>query len=274
VNSNTRHLTFIFYEYGYRSGLSGKRHLSDHLRKACLLGRFSGGMRMKKIGILGGLGPASTVSYYEYITGAYFQRYKDYAFPEILIYSVNFQSFIDLFYQDDWEGVTTAAINHIKTLHGAGADFALLATNTIHKVFDPIQEASPIPLISIVDVVTEAVQRERMDWVALLGTVFTMRDDFFVGCLARQGINIALPDQNDQEQIQEHIATELTVGTVTEEARNFFLRIISDFEKAGVQGVILACTEIPLLLSQDDCGLRLFDSTRLHAESALDYSLS
>ena len=229
---------------------------------------------MKKIGILGGMGPASTVIYYEHITEAYFQRYKDYAFPEVLIYSVNFQQFIELFYQNDWESVAEAAVRHIKTLHGAGADFALMATNTLHKVFDPVQRASPIPLISILDVVIEAIQREGMDRVALLGTVFTMRDDFFLRPFTLRGIHTSVPGEKDRERIQEIIESELTVGNITEEARRFFLRIVSDFEKAGVQGVVLACTEIPLLLRQEDCGLRLFDTTRLHADKALDYALS
>jgi aspartate racemase len=229
---------------------------------------------MKKIGILGGMGPASTVSYYEHITGAYFRRYGDYAFPEILICSVNFQSFIDLFQKNDWKDVAAAAVKYIRALHRAGADFAVMATNTIHKVFPPVREASPIPLISIVEVVTDAVQREGIDRVALLGTVFTMQDDFFVGHIARQGIDVALPNRKDQQRIQEIIAAELTLGRVTAEAVDFFHRIISDFESAGVQGVILACTEIPLVLSQEDCQMRLFDSTRLHAESALEYSLS
>jgi aspartate racemase len=211
---------------------------------------------MKKIGILGGMGPASTVSYYEHITGAYFRRYGDYAFPEILICSVNFQSFIDLFQKNDWKDVAAAAVKYIRALHRAGADFAVMATNTIHKVFPPVREASPI------------------DRVALLGTVFTMQDDFFVGHIARQGIDVALPNRKDQQRIQEIIAAELTLGRVTAEAVDFFHRIISDFESAGVQGVILACTEIPLVLSQEDCQMRLFDSTRLHAESALEYSLS
>jgi aspartate racemase len=144
----------------------------------------------------------------------------------------------------------------------------------MHKVFAPVRELSPIPLISIVDGVKDAVLREGMDRVALLGTIFTMQDDFFIAPIARQGIDVAVPSKKNQEQIQKIIETDLTLGHVTVEAKKFLHRIVSEFEGAGVQGVILGCTEIPLVLSQEEYQIRLFDSTRLHAESALEYSLS
>ena len=228
---------------------------------------------MKKIGILGGLSPESTVTYYEYITREYAKRFGDYGFPEIIIYSVKFQDFIELFCQGDWDRVADEAVKRMKCLHKAGADFGLMATNTLHRVFDQVQKQSPIPLISIVESTIEAIKAEKMQTVGLLGTVSTMREGFYVDQLAREGIRAYVPSLEEQDKIQEIIFSELTVGKVTDESKQFFLRTVKSLQEQGAQGVILGCTEIPLVLSQQDCTLKLFDSTRLHAESALRVSL-
>lgn len=228
---------------------------------------------MKRIGIMGGMGPESTVTYYEHIIRAYHKRFGNYAFPEMIIYSVNFQQFIDLFNKARWERVAEEAIRVLDRLYKSGADFGIMATNTIHIVFEKVEERSPLPIISIMSPVIDAIKNERMHTVGLLGTIFTMNEDFYANRLADDGIQTLVPTREDQHRIQQIIASELTMGQTRKESKEVFLRIIDDLERRGAQGIILGCTEIPLLLAQEECTLRLFDSTLLHAESALKYAL-
>jgi aspartate racemase len=227
---------------------------------------------MKTIGILGGMGPESTVTYYEYITQTYYRRFGNYAFPEIVIYSVRFQEFVDLFTEGKWEIVSDKAVQGLERLRKAGANFGIMATNTLHAAFDRIQEKSPLPIISIMEPVVEAIKVEGMHCVGLLATIFTMKNRFYFDRLAKEGIKALVPTEEDQQTIQKIIVSELTMGQKTAESKEIFLRIIKDLQKAGAQGIILGCTEIPLLLTQQDCALRLFDSTSLHAESALRHA--
>ncbi len=229
---------------------------------------------VKTIGMIGGMGPESTIVYYEYITQTYYRRVGNYAFPEIIIYSVKFQQFIDLFIEGRWETVVDEVVKGLERLHRAGADFGIMATNTLHVVFEEIQERSRLPLISIMGPVAEAIRNERMHTVGLLGTIFTMKERFYVDGLAREGIKTLIPSEEDQQRIQQIIASELTMGQTTKESKDVFLRIIAGLEREGARGIILGCTEIPLLLSQADCGLKLFNSTLLHAESALKFALT
>lgn len=228
---------------------------------------------MKSIGILGGMGPESTVTYYEYITREYYRRFGDYAFPEIIIYSVRFQRFIDLFMEGNWEIVAEETLRGLERLYKAGADFGIMATNTLHAVFERTKERSPIPLISIMDPVIEAIRHEEIHTVGLLATTFTVKEGFYGNRLVREGIQILVPDDEDQQRVQEIIASQLTVGNIKKESKQIFLRIIDSLEKRGALGIIMGCTEIPLLLSQGDCKLKLFDSTVLHAEKALRHAL-
>lgn len=228
---------------------------------------------MKRIGILGGMGPKSTVSYYEYIVEAYHQKFGDYAFPEMIIYSLSLQHFIDLFEKRSWETVLDEVIGALDRLYKAGAEFGIIATNTLHVVFEKAQQKSPLPLISIMDSVKDAIKNERINKVGLLSTVFTMNESFYPNRLANHGIETLLPIQEDRHRIQHIITTELTMGQVTKESKAVFLRIVDDLVKKGAQGIILGCTEIPLLVNQGDCSVKMFDSTSLHAEAALKYAL-
>jgi aspartate racemase len=228
---------------------------------------------MKRIGILGGMGPKSTVDYYGIIVDAYYQKFGDYAFPEIIIYSVNFQHFIGLFEKDQWDKVLDEVINAIGCLYQAGAEFGIMATNTLHVIFEKARKKSPLPLISIVDSVLEAVQNAGIQKVGLLATIFTMNADFYPHGLSEHGIKVLLPNSEDQRQIQRIIGEELTMGLVNRESKKMVLSMIDGLMRKGAQGIILGCTELRLMVNQQDCSGKIFDSTFLHAKSALRHAL-
>ena len=229
---------------------------------------------MKRIGILGGTGPESTIIYYQHMVRTYHERFHDYAFPEIIIYSVSFQRFIDLFETEQWDEVAREAVQGLDRLHRAGADFGILASNTLHIAFDKIEQQASLPLVGMMEPVVEAIRSHRLNTVGLLGTAFTMRADLYRDRLLREGVEILLPDQEDQERIHDIIASELTVGVTKEESKKVFLGLVDGLRRRGAQGLILGCTEIPLLVAQQECGLPLFDTVRLHALRTLDYALA
>ena len=226
----------------------------------------------KKIGILGGLSPESTVAYYQYLTHTYTERYGDYGYPEIVIYSVSFQPYVDWPAQDRWDLVAEGLSAAANKLVAAGADVVLIATNTMHLVFDEVQARVPVPMLSLLDAVAEAVGAQGMTTVGLLGTRFTMEKPLYPGALARHGIDVLVPDPEDRAFVNQVIYDELVAGQIRGESREGFVRIIHKLRDRGAEGVILGCTEIPLLVSEADAGLPLFDTTAIHAEAALRYA--
>lgn len=226
----------------------------------------------KKIGILGGLSPESTIAYYSYITREYSARHGDFGYPEILVYSVNFQQYVDWQRQGKWAEAARAMSEALESLHRAGADFGLISTNTMHIVFDEVQAHVDMPLLSIVETTSQAVCAAGIRKVGLLGTVFTMRERFFHDGLRRAGIETLVPEPADQLRINGIIYGELCRGEIRAESRRVFDGIIEDLCSRGAGGIVLGCTEIPLLVTQDGCGAPLFDTTVLHAQRALDYA--
>jgi aspartate racemase len=229
---------------------------------------------MKKIGILGGMSPESTTLYYEHITRTYTERFGDYGYPEILIYSVNFQKFVEWQHRGQWQEAAEAMAEALERLHGAGADFGLIATNTMHIVFDEVQRAVHMPLLSIVQATADAIVKAGLRRVGLLGTKFTMSEPFFREGLERAGIAVNVPGPDDQQKMNEVIYRELCRGEIRPGSRELFLRIIGGLRERGAQGIILGCTEIPLLVEPQHCDLPLFNTTLLHAAQALEFALS
>lgn len=227
-----------------------------------------------RIGILGGMSPESTAIYYERITREYTARYGDYGYPEILIYSVNFQRYVDWQREGRWAQAAQAMAEALERLRIAGADFGIIATNTMHLVFEEVQARVGMPLLSIIDTTAEAIQRAGIRSVGMLGTVFTMRESFFRGGLNRHGIEVLVPASGDQDRMNEIIFQELCRGKILPESRAFFLSVIEGLQKAGAEGIILGCTEIPLLVHPEDSELPLFNTTLLHADRALEYALN
>jgi aspartate racemase len=228
----------------------------------------------KKIGILGGMSPESTVEYYQYITHAYTERFGNYGYPEVIIYSVSFQPYVDWPLQDRWDLVAQGLSEAAQKLEAAGADFIVIATNTMHLVFDQVQASVNVLMLSLLDAVGEAILARGMKTVGLLGTKFTMEKTFYQDALARKGIAVLVPDADDREYENTVIYDELVAGQIRDESRDGFVAIIKRLAERGAEGVILGCTEIPLLVSETDAGMPLFDTTAIHAEAALNYALA
>ncbi len=228
---------------------------------------------MKKIGILGGMSPESTTLYYEHITRTYTARFGNYGYPEILIYSVNFQKFVDWQHNGQWNEAARAMAEALGRLHLAGADFGLIATNTMHIVFDEVQRAVPMPLLSIVEATAEAIVGARLRSIGLLGTVFTMSERFFRDGLERSGITALVPELSEQQQMNRVIYEELCRGEIRPASRQLFLEIVERLRGRGAEGIVLGCTEIPLLLEPQHCDLPLFNTALLHAGQALNFAL-
>jgi aspartate racemase len=228
----------------------------------------------KKIGILGGMSPESTVEYYQYITHAYTERFGDYGYPEVIIYSVSFQPYVDWPAQDRWDLVAQGLSEAAQRLEAAGADFIAIATNTMHLVFDQVQASVSVPMLSLLDAVGEAILARGMNTVGLLGTRFTMEKTFYQDALARRGITVLVPDEEDREYVNTVIYDELVAGQIRDESRDGFVAVIKKLATRGAEGVILGCTEIPLLVSEAGAGMPLFDTTVIHAEAALNYALA
>ena len=227
----------------------------------------------KKIGIPGGMSPESTVEYYQHITRAYTRRFGDYGYPEIIIYSVSFQLYVDWPGQDRWDLVAQGLSQAAQRLEAAGADFIVIATNTMHLVLDQVQARVHIPVLSLLDVVAEAILARGIKTVGLLGTKFTMEKNLYQDALAHKGITVLVPDADDREIVNRVIYDELVAGQIRAESRARYVDIIKKLAARSAQGVILGCTEIPLLVSEADAGLPLFDTTLLHAEAALNYAI-
>ncbi|HEY73497.1 MAG: aspartate racemase [Anaerolineaceae bacterium 4572_32.2] len=228
----------------------------------------------KKIGILGGMSPESTVEYYQYITRAYTERFGDYGYPEVIIYSVSFQPYVDWPNQDRWDLVAQGLSEAAQKLEAAGADFIVIATNTMHLVFDQVQVNVAIPMLSLLDAVGDAILARGMETVGLLGTKFTMEKSFYQDALSRKGITVLVPDEQEREFVNGVIYDELVAGQIRAESRAGYVAIIEKLAERGAEGVILGCTEIPLLVNEEDAGMPLFDTTVIHAEAALNYALA
>ena len=227
----------------------------------------------KKIGIIGGLSPESTVSYYLHITRTYVERFGDYGYPEIIIYSVNLENYHQWRRRNRWDLIAGDMIVLAQRLRQAGADFGLIATNTMHKVFDTVQNAVDLPLIHLIDATVATIKEMGICTVGLLGTRYTMSDGFYEDRLSENGLETIVPEERDQDIIHRIIVEELVRGRIISASKRKYLEIIENMKNAGAKGVILGCTEIPLLVKQDDCSIRLYDTAVIHAEAALAYAL-
>jgi aspartate racemase len=228
----------------------------------------------KRIGIIGGMSPESTVEYYQYITHTYTERYGDYGYPEVLIYSVSFQPYVDWPTAGRWDRVAGGLSDAARRLEAAGADFIVIATNTMHIVVDEVQAAVSVPVLSLLDAVGDAIRAQGLQVAGLLGTRFTMEERFYADALAEKGIRVLIPEADERKFVDDVIYHELVVGQVREASRRRFAEIIGALAARGAQGVILGCTEIPLLVRERDVDVPLFDTTTIHAEAALDYALA
>jgi aspartate racemase len=228
---------------------------------------------MKTIGILGGMSWESTVDYYKIINTIVSQSLGGLHSAKLLIASLDFDPIVCHQRVSEWEKAGEILATAAVSLERGGADFIILACNTMHKVADQIRAAIRIPFFHIADATAEAIVRAGVRCVGLLGTVYTMRDTFLRDPIAARGIEIVVPRENDQEFLQRIIFEELSLGIVREESREEMLCVIQRMRGAGVEGVVLGCTELGMLVRDGDGGLLIFDTTRIHARAAAKMAL-
>lgn len=230
---------------------------------------------MKKIGIIGGLGPESTLYYYRTLIDLCREN-KDLGgnYPEIIIYSLNSGKMPQ---SSSWTERTAYLVAALESLYQAGADFGLIACNTAHRLFEDIEAKSPIPLLSIVEETCDVVARRGLKKVGLFGGSTTMKSHFYQDVFSKRNISILVPRENEQAYIGEKVFNELVLGIMLDGTRNEFLKIAQRMvDEDSIQGLILGCTEIPLLLTKDyekEVGIPFFDTSRIHVQSALRYCL-
>src|SRR6266436_746841 len=231
---------------------------------------------MKSLGIIGGLGPESTIDYYERIIALYRERTRDGSYPRFIIISVDLKKGLDFMEAGDLAGMAAYLLDGINKLVRAGANFGLISANTPHIVFDEVASKSPIPLISIVEATCAAAKARKLKRLGLFGTRFTMQGTFYPKVFSREGIELVAPEAKDQEYIHDKYLNELVPGKFLPETRDGLLAIVDRMHaKSDIDGVILAGTELPLILRDaDHKEIPLLDSTRIHCQAAVAEMLS
>lgn len=229
---------------------------------------------MKTIGLLGGMSWESTVTYYRAINEGVKNALGGLHSAKIAMYSVDFEPIEKLQHAGNWDDMATILSDAALGIQAAGADFLLIGTNTMHKVAPQIEAAIDIPLLHIADAIAQALIEQQIHTVGLLGTAFTMEQDFYSGRLNQKyGLNVLIPDEHDRKLVHQVIYEELCLGTVADASKTEYLRIIQALSERGAEGIILGCTEIGMLIKQTDTDVKLFDSTVVHAAKAVDYAL-
>lgn len=227
---------------------------------------------MKRIGLIGGLMWPSTIDYYKLLNQKVNERLGGVEAPEVIIYSVNFAAIKKFTEAGDWDSIASVIIHASQKLESAGADCILIGANTMHKIADEVSAAINIPVIHIAEETAKAVAANKINTVALLGTKYTMQLDFYKNKLSAQGIATIIPDEADIEIINTAIYTEMSKGLFLPETKNKFIRIIQKLQGQGAQGVILGCTEIPILIKPADVSIPVFDTIEIHVNAAIDFS--
>jgi len=230
---------------------------------------------MKTAGLLGGMSWESTVPYYQVLNRAAGKRLEGVHSARIVLLSVDFQEIEVLQHQGRWDELGAMLAGEARTLETAGADFLVLCTNTMHLVAPAIEEATEIPLLHIADATAHRIRASGLERVGLLGTKFTMEEEFYKGRLRdRYGLDILVPGPDDRMLVHRVIYEELVKGRILPASREAYLQVVGSMEREGAQGVILGCTEIGLLLKEGDTEIPLFDTALIHAEAAAEYAFA
>ena len=223
----------------------------------------------KKIGLLGGLSPESTVEYYKIINSQVRKVFGGCSSAELIIESFNFREIEKLQFEDKWDELADKLGTAAENLECCGAEYIVICTNLMHKVAPQIQARISVPLIHMVDSVAKEVKRLKMNKVGLLGTIFTMEEDFYSKKLLEDyNIETIIPDKDDRQEVSRVIYQELCCGVIKEESKQKYLEVIGKMKEQGAQGVILGCTEIPLMITQAD--IPVFNTTQIHAMSVVE----
>lgn len=225
---------------------------------------------MKTVGIIGGLSPESTISYYKGLTQGVQLRLGGHHGGHIFINSLDFGEFVKLKEAGDWSAQAKLLCEAAQDLEKAGADFLILATNTMHKMADQIIKSVNIPFLHLADATAAKIKADKVETVGLLGTRYTMEEDFYKGRLQTHGLKTLIPDASGIENVNKIIYDELCKGIILDESRKKYQNVIRAMQKQGAQGVILGCTEIGMLIEQQDCNVKVYDTTAIHIEAALE----
>ncbi len=228
---------------------------------------------MKIIGLIGGTSWHSTIDYYRIINEQVNNLLGGNTSGKIFLYSVDYGEIVSLTQKGDWHGIELIISEAAQRLEDAGAVCILLCANTMHTIADKIQLAIKIPLLHIVDVVIKAIEEEKIKTVLLLGTKYTMQGSFYSERLMKNGIRVLIPDSDEIEKINNSIYNELGKGLLLPATKDVYLEIINKYIALGAEGVILGCTEIPLLIQQADCSVPVLNTTLLHASAAVTFAI-
>jgi len=226
--------------------------------------------KMKKIGILGGMSYESTIRYYDLLLQKYFDEYNDYNYPEILIYSLNFQKVIDYELGNDKPKYVEYLMSGINSLQNGGADFIIMAANSPHAVYDDLIQKANLPILSIVEATAEKALEMRLNKLLLIGIKFTMQSSFYQRIFENSNMQVITPVDFEQDLIDKIIFDELVIGKFKNESKQKLLSIIHNYK---VDGVILGCTELPLILHKNDSNTKLLDTIEIHVEKTLKYAM-
>ena len=229
---------------------------------------------MKTIGLIGGMSWESSLEYYRIINQEVKRQLGGLHSAKSLMYSVEFDEIQHLQHIGDWDSLTQIMVDAGKKLEKGGADFIVICTNTMHRMFEEVQSNVNIPLLHIADATAQRIKANGIKTIALLGTKFTMEQNFYKGRLINNhDINVMVPNEEDRNIVHSIIYNELCQGHVNQPSKEQFVRIIEKLKNEGAEGVILGCTEIPLLIKQADVSIPTFDTTRIHAEMAVAFAL-
>lgn len=228
---------------------------------------------MKTMGLIGGMSWESTVTYYKIINETVKEKLGGLHSAKCILYSIDFQEIEECQANGNWEKSGEILGEAANNLEKAGADFIVICTNTMHKVINQIKEKISIPILHIAEMTAEKILEKGLKNIALLGTKYTMEQDFYKSKLIEKGINVIIPDKNDIEIINKVIYDELCLGTINSNSKKKFLEIVDKLRSKGAEGIILGCTEIGLLIKNEDTDVPLFDTAVIHAEEAAIYSI-
>ncbi|MCW6652415.1 aspartate/glutamate racemase family protein [Aerococcaceae bacterium NML210727] len=222
---------------------------------------------MKTIGLLGGMSWESTLTYYKVINETIKERLGGLHSAKCILYSVDFEEIRQCQSSGDWQKSAEILKDAALALERAGADFVVICTNTMHKIIPDIQDQIGIPFIHIAEVTAEAIKQQRLNCVALLGTKYTMEQEFYKQVLIKHGIEVVIPEEKERQLIDDVIFGELCLGQIKPESKRAYLEIMERLQQAGAQGMILGCTEIGLLVTQEDIAVPVFDTALIHAQA-------
>ena len=225
---------------------------------------------MKTIGLIGGMSWESSLEYYRIINEKVKKELGGLHSAQSIMYSVDFEQIKILQHESKWDELTTIMIDAAKRLEKGGAEIIVICTNTMHKMANEVQNSINLPLIHIADTTAQSIKALNLKKIGLLGTKFTMEQDFYKGRLSeKHGLSVVVPNNDDREMVHKIIYNELCLGNIKDSSKKEYIRIIENMVGNGAEGVILGCTEIPLLIKQEDVKVPIFDTTTIHAEQVV-----